>query len=67
MYSGVEYQFRMAKCSPKWFFATPAPSSWPRASSWSGARSTAFSARVADGRAGLRAASRENLSAIPAI
>src|SRR5258708_35825168 len=62
--SGVENQFRTARCSPKRFFETPAPSRRPSASSSSGARNELGRAGIA--RAGLSAARRENLSAVAA-
>src|SRR5713226_24339 len=63
--SGVENQFRTAKCSPERFFETPAPRRRPRATYSSGDRNELGRAGIA--RAGLSAARRENLSAVAAI
>src|SRR6266446_1925841 len=56
--SGVENQFRTAKCSPKRFFETPAPSRRPSASSSSGERGEA--GKFIGGRSHLRTQAVEN-------
>src|SRR5216684_3489314 len=60
--SGVENQFRTAKCSPKRFFETPAPSRRPSASSSSGARNELGRAgRLECGEAGKFIGGRSHL------